>query len=231
MNREVTSSRDELHRAIESMEESVRELKAQPDSVEARRQLSASLASVVSSMPTEAKAELVPVFDRIKESIIAEEIIAEDPGHELTYEALAHEPMAQEAFDRREALAKKGELLKSAELQDRLGVSRQLVSKRVQEGSLFYVQGKGGVRYYPAFFADPNLDLDKVRKISKALCPLPGAAKWLFFKSPRRSLGGLSPLQVMQGKQAQVGDETATTTPRSVSLEDVMRAALTESQG
>jgi hypothetical protein len=135
-----------------------------------------------------------------------------------------------DAYERREALLEKGELLRSEQLQKRLSVSRQAISKRVGSGTLFYVDGKGGARYYPAFFADPALDLVKVKKVCKMLAPLSGAAKWLFFTSPRHPLGGASVLDVIKGVRAVVGDHTDVTERHPVSFEDVLRLACAESR-
>src|SRR5690606_20268878 len=120
---------------------------------------------------------------------------------ETRKQAQVDQPMLREAYAQREQLAERGELLRTEQLAEQLGVSRQAISKRLQTGTLFYVDGPQGVRYYPSFFARANLDQSKLRMVSRALGGMSGASKWLFFTTPRVSLGELTPLQVLEGAQ------------------------------
>ena len=106
-----------------------------------------------------------------------------------------------EAYAARKVLADKGELLSSTELAKRLQVSRQAVNQRVGTGSLFFLDGPNGATYFPAFFADEKYDKRALRKVVLALDGQSGANKWLFFTSPRVSLGGLTPLDILAGKK------------------------------
>lgn len=222
-----------LHRAFEAVDDSVRNLESNPNSARARRRLTRTLEPFLLSLPPEEQETLAKVLERVRRTLSVDTLQEKgEPSHTTTpRRAAAEHPLVQEAFERREALMLTGELLRSDVLQSRLGVSRQALSKRVQNGTLFYVDGKGGARYYPAFFADPSLNLAKVKKVSKALSPLPGASRWLFFTSPRVSLGGVTPLDIIGGAQVQVGRHTNSTEPRTVDFEDVLRAAQAEAQG
>ncbi|KLU24900.1 hypothetical protein EOS_17510 [Caballeronia mineralivorans PML1(12)] len=106
-----------------------------------------------------------------------------------------------QAYATRKHLADKGELLTSSELAMRLQVSRQAINQRVGTGSLFFLDGPNGVTYFPAFFADEKYDKRALRKIVLALNGQSGANKWLFLTSPRVSLGGLPPLDILAGKK------------------------------
>jgi hypothetical protein len=109
--------------------------------------------------------------------------------------------MFAEAMAARAKLAREGKLLEPAEFMRRTGVTRQAINQRLKTGSLFTVDGPNGVSYYPTFFVDESLDRRTVARVSRALNGLPGASKWAFFTSPRHSLGGLTPLEVIGGKQ------------------------------
>ena len=93
-------------------------------------------------------------------------------------------------------LINQGELVASGEFVERLGVTRQALSKAVAAQRLFYVE-IGGDRYFPAFFLDLTYDRHQLEQISKGLGELPGASKLQFFRSKKASLGGLTPLQAL----------------------------------
>jgi hypothetical protein len=133
--------------------------------------------------------------------------------------------MFAEAMAARAKLAKEGSLLGPAELIRRAGVTRQAINQRMKTGSLFTVDGPNGVRYYPAFFVDESLDRRTVARVSRALKELPGASKWAFFTNPRRSLGGLTPLEVIGGKQPKRKQGRGSTPVEKVNLSMVLRAA------
>lgn len=216
-----------LQRSFQALREAVKKVETAPDSFQARRHLTRAVEQFLWSMPTEEVEHLAQVLDRSLGALTGATALARIHAQRtlITPEILAKSPLAQEAFEQRKTLAEKGELLRSDQLQERLVVSRQAISKRVKSGTLFYVDGEGGTRYYPAFFADLSLDLDKVKEVNKALGPLPGASKWLFFTLPRISLGGVSPLDIIKGKLTKVGDSTESTDRRIVGFEDVLRAA------
>lgn len=132
---------------------------------------------------------------------------------------------SERAYAQRRALVEKGELLTSADLIARVGITRQALSNRLAAGNIFYVDGGRNERYYPAFFADADLDTKAVRKVTKALGDLPGASKWLFFTSPRESLGGLTPLDVLAGKRPRAKAGYASGELERVGLDTVLEAA------
>ena len=134
-------------------------------------------------------------------------------------------PLSEQTYARRRALVDKGELLTSADLIERVDITRQALSNRLAAGSIFYVDGGRNERYYPAFFADAALDTKAVRKVTKALGDLPGASKWLFFTSPRESLGGLTPLEVLAGKRPAAKAGYASGELERVGLDTVLKAA------
>ena len=134
-------------------------------------------------------------------------------------------PLSEHTYARRRALVEKGELLTSATLIDRVNITRQALSNRLAAGNIFYVDGGRNERYYPAFFADAALDTKAVRKVTKALGDLPGASKWLFFTSPRESLGGLTPLDVLAGKRPAAKAGYADGELERVGLDTVLKAA------
>jgi hypothetical protein len=90
-----------------------------------------------------------------------------------------------------------GKLLTPAQLQQRLAVSRQAISKAVKEQRMFYLDGPSGENWYPAFFADATIARRALEQVCKALGSLPGASKWQFFTMPKVSLAGQTPLSAL----------------------------------
>jgi hypothetical protein len=93
-------------------------------------------------------------------------------------------------------LIQQGALVPSGKFVERLGVTRQALSKAVAAQRLFFVE-IGGDRYFPAFFLDLTYDRHQLEQVSKALGELPGASRLQFFRGKKASLGGLSPLQAL----------------------------------
>ncbi|QEI07716.1 hypothetical protein FXN63_19130 [Pigmentiphaga aceris] len=147
---------------------------------------------------------------------------ADDEADDIAAESA---PLSEQTYARRRALVDKGELLTSADLIARVDITRQALSNRLAAGSIFYVDGGRNERYYPAFFADATLDTKAVRKVTKALGNLPGASKWLFFTSPRESLGDLTPLDVLAGKRPAAKPGYAAGELERIGLDTVLRAA------
>lgn len=90
------------------------------------------------------------------------------------------------------------ELLPSKEFQEALKIRRQSISDAVQAGRMFALVGPSGENYYPAFYADAELDRRSVEKASKALGALPGASKYFFFTSKSTFLGGDTPIEALK---------------------------------
>lgn len=121
------------------------------------------------------------------------------------------------ALARREALHEKGELLSSSQMCERLGISRQALSKAVRDRRMFWLGGTNGAQWYPSFFADGSLNRRDLEQVSVALGELPGATKWQFFISPKHSLKGLTPVDVLrQGALERVLRTAAEVTERNL---------------
>jgi hypothetical protein len=103
---------------------------------------------------------------------------------------------SKESQRRRDDIAA-GRLLGSADMRERLGISRQALSAAVRAQRLFVLAGPSGDFLYPAFFADARHDRAVLERVSRALGSLPGGAKWEFFTTPRLSLGKRTPLQAL----------------------------------
>lgn len=102
------------------------------------------------------------------------------------------------AMARRQELHEKGLLLTSAQLCERLGISRQAVSKAVKDNRMFWVDGPSGTQWYPDFFATGQAHRRDIERVSVALADLPGAAKWQFFTTPKHSLDGRTPVAALE---------------------------------
>lgn len=90
-----------------------------------------------------------------------------------------------------------GMLISSADMAERLPMTKQGLSHALKAKRIFTLLDHNGKHVYPAFFADRSLDRKQLEQISKALGDLPGAAKWDFFMSPRVSLDKRTPLQAL----------------------------------
>lgn len=102
-------------------------------------------------------------------------------------------------------LEETGDLLKSRQLAERLGVSPQAVYKAVGDLRMFSLDAGGRNKLYPAFFADQGLERDQLATVCKELNHLPGTSKWQFFTTPRLSLSKKNPLEALRkGKFADV---------------------------
>jgi len=112
-----------------------------------------------------------------------------------------YDEVLEEAVARLKALFERGLLLDRETLQQRLGTSDAAQRGRLRRRSLFHVDGPSGARYYLVFFADPTYSPVALAAVSRALGTLPGGAKWVFFTSPRHSLGALRPLAIIAGKK------------------------------
>jgi hypothetical protein len=89
------------------------------------------------------------------------------------------------------------ELLSPKEFQDALGISRQSVNEAIKSRRMFALLGPRGEYYYPAFYADGNLNRREVEKVAKVLGGLPAPSKYHFFTSKSLFLGAVTPLQAL----------------------------------
>ncbi|TWI48321.1 hypothetical protein IP92_01709 [Pseudoduganella flava] len=106
--------------------------------------------------------------------------------------------LQDEGMRRRATLHAQGELLDSADLCARLGISRQALSKAIRDKRLFRVDGTGGAHWYPAFFATSAGHRRDLEQVSVQLGELPGDVKWNFFTTPKYSLGERTPLEAVE---------------------------------
>jgi hypothetical protein len=111
-------------------------------------------------------------------------------------------PQQQAMQSRAELVASKA-VLASAEMTERLGVTRQALSQAVAARRLFALEFRGN-DYYPAFFADPEQDKRQLEEVAKALGDLPGWSKWQFFTTPKLPLHGKTPLQALKEGRLQL---------------------------
>lgn len=112
-----------------------------------------------------------------------------------------NEPIFQDAEVRsnkmRKVLVAEKQIVTSGEFTEALGISRQALSKAVKMNRCFLLE-YGGENYYPRFFADQAFDRRKLERISKALGDLSGWSKWLFFTTPKLTLGEATPLAALK---------------------------------
>jgi hypothetical protein len=99
-------------------------------------------------------------------------------------------------LDKLPELIASGQIVPSSEFAQRLGWTRQALSKALRARRVFFLES-GGERYYPAFFFEGIQERRHLEAVSKILADLPGGAKWLFFSTPKGSLSGRTPLQAL----------------------------------
>lgn len=89
------------------------------------------------------------------------------------------------------------ELLSVDELREALGITRLEIEDAVVAARIFSLEGPGGVKYYPAFYANGDLDRSALEIVAQELRELPAGAKYHFFFSKRTSLG-MTPLEALK---------------------------------
>jgi hypothetical protein len=115
---------------------------------------------------------------------------------------IMEEMRTQERLNRAQEVLS-GALLKPGEFLEARGITRQSLSKAVKDKRIFFIPGESGLRFYPAFFADPKSDRAGLEKVSKELGDLPGTSKWQFFTTKKLSLGSLTPVEAIRKGQIQ----------------------------
>lgn len=90
------------------------------------------------------------------------------------------------------------ELLHPKEFQDALGISRQSINEAVKARRIFAVLGPSGEYYYPAFYADGDLNRRELEKVAKILGGVPATSKYHFFTSKSTYLGSATPLTALK---------------------------------
>jgi len=149
----------------------------------------------------------------------------------LDFLAQAYPPAPQSGessiFSKRDFLFENGFFVRRSDIQDLLS-KEEIITERNNKNknsSVFYVTGSENRRYYPSFFADDRYDLDVIQAVSKQLGSISGAEKWLFFVSPRVSLGGMTPLEVIEKTRSGNKNNIETDEGFRVGLSDVMSGA------
>lgn len=103
---------------------------------------------------------------------------------------------AQERRNRQRDV-EEGRLLPGDEMSKRLHVSKQTLGRAVRDRRLFSIDGPGGIKVYPAFFADPRVNRLELERVSRELGHLPGASKLEFFTTPKGSLNARTPIEAL----------------------------------
>lgn len=106
--------------------------------------------------------------------------------------------------DLREPLVERGELLSPPAFAERMGWTRQALSKALAAHRVFFIEHRGE-RLYPAFYADPKLERSQLHAVTRLLGDLPGGSQWTFFVTLKGSLFGSTPLEALRrGELAEV---------------------------
>lgn len=96
------------------------------------------------------------------------------------------------------------ELLSAGELRSALGITQAEIDEAVASNRLFALEGPGGEPYYPAFYADADVDRSGLELVTQELRDLPAASKYHFFVNTWTNLGA-TPLEALQrGRLAEV---------------------------
>lgn len=103
---------------------------------------------------------------------------------------------AQERRNRKRDV-EEGRLLPGDEMAKRLQVSKQTLGRAVRDKRMFSIDGPGGIKVYPAFFADPRYNRVDLERVSRELGYLPGASKLQFFTTPKGSLNAKTPIEAL----------------------------------
>jgi hypothetical protein len=139
-------------------------------------------------------------FQKLPDEVIAriEDIVFEaylEAGEDVGGEILRDHLWQQALAARREMIAS-GELISEADFRQRLGVTPRRLRKLLADGSVF-TMAVDDVEYYPALLADQALDRKRLQAIYRILVPAPPECRLDFLSSSRGSLGGRSPMQML----------------------------------
>ncbi|WP_353405471.1 HTH domain-containing protein [Duganella hordei] len=157
-------------------------------------------------VPKVSSADILDLFSRVKSSVsskgagtrAAKATAASGKGEIRGENQEFLDQFGRKELDRRTELEEKGELVGSQDLAERMGVSRQAITRAVQDLRMFALDGASGRKLYPAFFADDRVDRRQLQAVSKELESLAGSSKWQFFTNPRLSLGKSTPIEALR---------------------------------
>lgn len=91
-------------------------------------------------------------------------------------------------------------LVPESEFVRRMASSPQAIGKSVAAGRLFFVL-KDGSKLYPSFFLDEAYERRHLADVVKLLAGVDDLSKWLFFTTPKASLGAVTPLSALQQRR------------------------------
>ena len=89
------------------------------------------------------------------------------------------------------------ELLSTDAMRKVLGIAQAEINDAVAENRLFAFVGPDGEHYYPAFYADADVDRSAIELVAQELRDIPAASKYHFFVSKRTNLGA-TPLEALK---------------------------------
>jgi hypothetical protein len=147
----------------------------------------------------------LPISDRAKFQKLPDEVIAriEQIVREAYLEAgedvggdILREHLWQQAVVARHGMIANGELISEADFRQRLGVTERRLIKLLTDGSVFTLD-VDGVQYYPALLARLGFDRKRLQEICRIIVPAAAGCRLHFLSSSRGSLGGRSPLQML----------------------------------
>lgn len=87
-------------------------------------------------------------------------------------------------------------LIDAVEFARRRGISPEMVGELVAQRRLFSLE-RDGRKLYPAFFAEPTVDIGRLEAVCRRLGTLSGGSKWQFFVKPKASLSGRTVLEAL----------------------------------
>lgn len=96
----------------------------------------------------------------------------------------------------RHSLVAEGQMLRTADVCQALGITEERLSKDVALGRIFSVEIEAAP-FYPAFFLANEIGRKDLAKVVRKLGDLTGWRKWDFFTKPNGALGNLTPLQAL----------------------------------
>lgn len=92
-------------------------------------------------------------------------------------------------------------LVAEAEFIRRMATSADAIAKAVADGKLFFVI-RDGRKLYPSFFiGQSNDDRRHLGEMTRLLAGVDDLAKWLFFTTPKGSLGAQTPLAALKERR------------------------------
>ncbi|MGZ3237640.1 MAG: hypothetical protein ACXU8A_09725 [Burkholderiaceae bacterium] len=119
------------------------------------------------------------------------------PNTSTAAEVFVSKFKAQSDSIRLQAIAD-GTLISASDLSERMHITKLAISKATVSNRIFAVSAPTGELYYPAFFAEEEIDRRNLEKVCKILGDLPGGSKLQFFMTPKTSLGGKTPLEALR---------------------------------